>query len=128
EYDGAQRTMPGLGENFNPYPYQLDAVERMGNEPSVLLNHVVGAGKTGSMIMGAMELKRLGIANQPWLVVPSHLVDQIGREAKHWYPGANILVGSESESAPKKIDARQMVLAQSAQNDWDLVVVSDNAF
>lgn len=128
EYDGAQRTMPGLGENFNPYPYQLDAVERMVNEPSVLLNHVVGAGKTGSMIMGAMELKRLGIANQPWLVVPSHLVDQIGREAKQWYPGANILVGSESESAPKKKDARQMVLAQSAQNDWDLVVVSDNAF
>lgn len=128
EYDGSQRPMPGLGARFKPYHYQLNAVERMVNEPSTLLNHVVGAGKTGSMIMGAMELKRLGLAKQPWMVVPAHLVDQIGREAKQWYPTSKVLVGSEEGSANQVKEARQTVLAQSATSDWDLVIVSDNAF
>jgi N12 class adenine-specific DNA methylase len=31
----------------------------------VLLDHVVGAGKTGTMFMGAMEPCRLGLVRQP---------------------------------------------------------------
>lgn len=85
-YDGSARSFPGLGKTFSPYTYQRDAVERIVNEPTVLLNHVVGAGKTGTMLMGAMELKRLGLVRQPWIVVPNHIVDQVAREAKQWYP------------------------------------------
>ena len=87
----------------------------------------MGAGKTGSMLMGAMELKRLGIAKQPWLVVPQHIVEQVGIDAKRWYPGANVLIGSPSESQSHQKN-RNMLLAQAASNDWDLVIVSDNAF
>jgi N12 class adenine-specific DNA methylase len=32
--------------------------------------------------MGAMELKRLGLVKQPWIVVPNHLIEQVAREAK----------------------------------------------
>ncbi|MDN6678149.1 MAG: hypothetical protein L0L17_00425 [Yaniella sp.] len=127
-YDGSYRELPGLSETFSPFPYQRNAVERMVNEPGVLLNHVVGAGKTGSMLMGAMELKRLGIAKQPWLVVPQHIVEQVGIDAKRWYPGANVLIGSPSESQSHQKEDRNMLLAQAASNDWDLVIVSDNAF
>lgn len=124
KYDGSQRALDGLSSQFEPYPYQRDAVERMANEPAVLLNHVVGAGKTGTMIMGAMELKRLGKANQPWLVVPNHLVEQIAREAKQWYPAANILSGADA----RDVNGRQMLLAQTAASDWDLVVVPESTF
>ena len=72
---------------FEPHPYQRDAVARILHEPTVLLDHVVGAGKSGTMFMAAMELKRLGLVRQPWIVVPNHIIDQVGREAKQWYPG-----------------------------------------
>ena len=127
-YDGSYRELPGLSENFTPFPYQRNAVERMMNEPGVLLNHVVGAGKTGSMLMGAMELKRAGIAQQPWLVVPQHIVEQVGIDAKRWYPGANVLIGNPSETPSHQREDRNMLLAQAASGDWDLVIVSDNAF
>ncbi|MGO3084484.1 DEAD/DEAH box helicase family protein [Ancrocorticia populi] len=126
QYDGSAREIAGISSRFVPYPYQLNAVERMLNEPGVLLNHVVGAGKTGSMLMGAMELKRLGVAQQPWMVVPNHLLDQVGIEAKQWFPGANILV--ESREGSDRKGNRQTLLAQSAANDWDLVLVSMSSF
>lgn len=125
KYDGSRREMPGLGAKFSPYPYQLNAVERIVNEPAVLLNHVVGAGKTGTMIMGAMELKRLGKVNKPWLVVPNHLVEQIAREANQWYPAARVLSGASARGGKKN---RQLFLAQSASLDWDLVVVPESVF
>ena len=123
-YDGANRTFPGLGKTFSPYSYQRDAVERIVNEPTVLLNHVVGAGKTGTMLMGAMELKRLGLVNQPWIVVPNHIVDQVAREAAQWYPAANILSGAGRTTK----DDRQQLVAQSAAQDWDMVIVPLSAF
>ncbi|MDV8002868.1 DEAD/DEAH box helicase family protein [Rhodococcus sp. IEGM 1408] len=123
-YDGSGRTFPGLGKTFSPYPYQRDAVERLVNEPTVLLNHVVGAGKTGTMLMGAMELKRLGLVRQPWIVVPNHIVDQVAREAAQWYPAANVLSGAGRTTR----DDRQKLLAQSAAQDWDMVIVPLSAF
>lgn len=123
-YDGSRRSFPGLGKTFSPYPYQRDAVERIVNEPTVLLNHVVGAGKTGTMLMGAMELKRLGLVRQPWIVVPNHIVDQVAREAAQWYPAANVLSGAGRTTR----DDRQKLLAQSAAQDWDLVIVPLSAF
>lgn len=123
-YDGSHRSFPGLGTTYAPYPYQRNAVERIVNEPSVLLNHVVGAGKTGTMLMGAMELKRLGLVKQPWIVVPNHIVDQVAREAAQWYPAARILSGAGRTDA----NERQKLLAQSASQDWDMVIVPLSAF
>lgn len=124
-YDGTDRELVGLSEKFHPYPYQLNAVERIVHEEAVLLNHVVGAGKTGSMIMGAMELRRLGLATKPMLVVPNHLTEQIAREAKQWYPGASILSGAGARGGTEE---RQAFMAQVATHDWDLVVVPESVF
>lgn len=123
-YDGSHRSFPGLGTTYAPYAYQRNAVERIVNEPSVLLNHVVGAGKTGTMLMGAMELKRLGLVKQPWIVVPNHIVDQVSREAAQWYPAARILSGAGRTDAQE----RQKLLAHSASQDWDMVIVPMSAF
>jgi len=123
-YDGAHLNLPGLGDHFTPHAYQRDAVARIIAEPTVLMDHVVGAGKTGSMFMGAMELKRLGLAQQPWIVVPNHIIEQVGREAKQWYPAANVLVGAGAMNA----EGRRRFAAQTATGDWDMVIVPKSVF
>jgi N12 class adenine-specific DNA methylase len=93
-------------------------------EPTVLLDHVVGAGKTGTMIMGGMELRRLGLARQPWYVVPNHLVEQFAREFQQWYPQASLLVG-QSGMTPAE---RREFVATSATANWDGVIVPQSVF
>ncbi len=83
-----------------------------------------GAGKSGSMFMGAMELKRLGLASQPWIVVPNHIIEQVAREAKQWYPAANVLVGAGATNA----EGRRRFAAQTATGDWDMVIVPKSVF
>ncbi|NMD58313.1 helicase-related protein [Tsukamurella columbiensis] len=123
-YDGSFLQLDGVSEAFTPHPYQRDAVARIVAEPSALLDHVVGAGKTGSMFMGAMELRRRGLVRQPWIVVPTHLIEQMGREAKQWYPAAQILVGWKAMNE----DARKLFVAQSAASDWDFVIIPSSVF
>jgi N12 class adenine-specific DNA methylase len=123
-YDGTHLRLPGLSDHFTPHPYQRNAVARIINEPATLLDHVVGAGKTGTMLMAAMELRRLGLVRQPWIVVPNHIIEQVGREAKQWYPAANVLLGSAATTA----EGRRRFIAQSAASEWDIVVVPQSAF
>lgn len=121
---GARLSLPGLNESMTPYSYQRAAVARAVSEPTVLLDHVVGAGKTGTMIMSAMELKRTGIVAKPCMVVPNHLVDQIATEATQWYPDANVIAVPTGLAAP----ARQEWMAQVGAGDWDLVVMPQTTF
>jgi N12 class adenine-specific DNA methylase/SAM-dependent methyltransferase len=124
KHDGSALSLPGLSQRFEPHRHQRDAVARVIAEPTTLLDHVVGAGKSGTMFMGAMELKRLGLVKQPWIVVPNHIIEQVGREAKWWYPAANILVGQASTDAR----GRNKFVAQSATSDWDMVIVPESVF
>lgn len=123
-YDGSHLRLPGLSDHFTPHSYQRNAVARITNEPSTLLDHVVGAGKTGTMLMAAMELRRLGLVRQPWIVVPNHIIEQVGREAKQWYPAANVLLGSAATTK----EGRRRFIAQSAVSEWDMVIVPQSAF
>ena len=123
-YDGSKLRLPGLSDHFIPHFYQRNAVARILAEPATLLDHVVGAGKTGTMLMAAMELRRLGLVRQPWIVVPNHIVEQIGRESAQWYPAAKVLLGSAATTA----EGRRRFIAQSAASEWDLVIVPQSAF
>ena len=124
KWDGSYREMPGLGHHFKPYSYQLNAVERIVNEPATLLNHTVGAGKTGTFFMGAAELKRLGKIRQPWIVVPNHLAEQITSEAQEWYPNAKVLTAA----GVKTPEERRLFVAQTTAQDWDFVIVPQSVF
>ncbi len=123
-HDGTYLQLPGLSPAFKPHPYQRNAVARIAAEPTVLLDHVVGAGKTGSMFMAAAELKRRGLVRQPWIVVPTHLIEQMGREVKQWYPAARVLVGAKGMDAAD----RRLFAAQTATSDWDMVIVPSSVF
>ncbi|MCT2090108.1 DEAD/DEAH box helicase family protein [Micrococcus terreus] len=121
---GEALELPGLSASRTPYSYQRAAVSRVVNEPTVLLDHVVGAGKTGTMIMSAMELRRTGIAHKPAMVVPNHLVEQISREFVEWYPDANVL------AVPTGLDQgrRQQWMGLAAAGDWDAVIIPQTVF
>ena len=122
-YDGTHLHLPGLGEHFSPRRTQRDAVARVLAEDT-LLDHVVGAGKSGTMFMAAMEMRRRGLARQPWIVVPNHLVGQVAREAKQWYPAARVLAGPSATTAV----SRREFTALTAVADFDLVIVPESLF
>lgn len=63
-----------MSPNIQLRDYQKNAVARILFGGNTLLAHCVGAGKTNEMIAAAMEMKRMGIANKPMIVVPNHRV------------------------------------------------------
>jgi len=119
---GKHLALPGVA--ITPREHQRSAVARILASPTVLLDHVVGAGKTGVMVMAAMELKRQGIAEHPWVVVPNNLVAQVAREAVQWCPTANILAiptGSDTRE-------RDAAMVQAATGNHDIVIVGRSTF
>ncbi|MCK8671612.1 DEAD/DEAH box helicase family protein [Rhodococcus sp. HM1] len=123
-HDGRSKTFPGLNPKYTPYDYQAAAVQRFLHDETILLDHVVGAGKTLTITASCMEATRLGQIRQPWIVVPNHLLAQWAVEARDAYPNANILVAAELDGR----DDRQRFVGQSAVGDWDLVIVPQSVF
>ncbi|MDG4793115.1 SNF2-related protein [Micromonospora sp. WMMD1082] len=124
-YDGAKLTLPGLALTFKPHPHQYSAVARIVNEPSVGLWHEVGAGKTAEMVMGAMELRRLGLVRKPMIIVPNHMLEQFSREFLQLYPQARLLSAS---SADLTADRRRLFQARVTTGAWDAVIMTHRAF
>jgi len=88
DYTGAGEylSLPGMAASFTPGGHQRGAVARMIAEPAAGLFHEVGAGKTAEMIIGAMEMRRMGLIAKPVVVVPNHMLEQFGREWLQIYP------------------------------------------
>jgi N12 class adenine-specific DNA methylase len=124
-YDDAKPALPGLTQAITPRPHQLAAVARIVAEPTVLLAHEVGAGKTLEMVMGCMELRRLGLARKPAIVVPNHMVEQFSREFLQAYPRARVL-----SIAGRDLDKTQRTrtVARLATGDWDAVIMPRTVF
>src|ERR1035437_2004657 len=76
QFDGSRLRLPGYSKSLGLRAFQLNAVARISTGCNTLLSHVVGAGKTITMVCGSMELRRLGIAKQPFHVVPNHCLMQ----------------------------------------------------
>lgn len=123
--EGQRLTLPGLARTFAPRPHQRAAVARMLNEPAVGLFHEVGAGKTAEMVMGTMELRRLGMVAKPAVVVPNHMLEQFTREWLQLYPQARLLAATREDLAG---DRRRAFVARVATNDWDAVLLTRSAF
>jgi N12 class adenine-specific DNA methylase len=94
-------------------------------EPSAGLFHEVGAGKTAEMIMGVMEMRRMGLISKPVLVVPNHMLEQFGREWLQIYPRAKILAASSKDLTA---DKRRLFVARASASEWDGVLMTQGAF
>ncbi len=123
--EGERLTLPGLAKTFTPHPHQRAAVARMLNEPAVGLFHAVGAGKTATLVIGCMELRRLGMVSKPAVVVPNHMLEQFSREWLALYPQTRLLAAGSEELAGER---RRAFVARAATNDWDAIVLTRSAF
>ena len=124
-YTGEHLTFPGLASTFVPHGHQRAAVARILREGRSLLAHAVGAGKTATMVMAGMELRRLGLTNRPAFVVPNHMLEQFSRELLQLYPQARVLIATKDLTGR---DGRQNFVARCATGDWDAVVITHSAF
>jgi N12 class adenine-specific DNA methylase len=123
--EGDRLTLPGMALTFDPLPHQRAAAARMLSEPAVGLFHEVGAGKTAEMVIGTMELRRLGMVSKPAVVVPNHMLEQFSREWLQLYPQARVLAASSADLAG---DKRRVFVARAAVNDWDAIIMTRSAF
>ena len=96
-FNGEHLTLPGASADVQLHTHQKAGVWRILQTPNTLLGHVVGAGKTYTMVAAAMELKRLGLARKPMFAVPNHMLGQFSTELLMLYPGANILVAGKED-------------------------------
>lgn len=127
EHSGArERKFPGMSK-IQLRPHQNDAVTRGLAEPSMILDHVVGAGKTYSMIALAMELRRLGIKKKPVITVPSSVLGAWVRDIKKLYPHARVLA-ADTEELGSDAESKRRFAAKAAKSDWDIVLMSHEAF
>ena len=126
-YDGSHLTLAGKVDDtvIALRPTQKNAVWRITQNQNTLLDHVVGAGKTFTMVAAAMELRRMGLATKPMIIVPNHLVGQWGKEFAQLYPNANILVAGKKDFEKAN---RKRLVGRIANGDWDAVIVGHSSF
>lgn len=114
----------GASHKFKMRPYQGRAIVR-GTQQPLLLAHEVGTGKTFTLISTAMEMRRLGTARKPMIVVQNATVGQFVASAKELYPNAKILT---LEEADRSAEGRKNFYAKIRYNDWDMIVVPQSTF
>ncbi|WP_150113893.1 helicase-related protein, partial [Leptospirillum ferriphilum] len=124
-FDGSHMTFPGMNPRFSMRPHQKDAVFRTLLTGNALYAHVVGAGKTATMIAAAYEQKRLGQFEKPMIIVPNHMLRQFVLEAQRLYPSARILSVSKDDLTK---DRRKIFWGKVTMGNWDMVITTHGVF
>jgi len=123
DYDGSYLSFPGMNSTITLRPHQTSFVSRFIQEGNTLAAHVVGSGKTYSMVAAAMEAKRLGLVSKPMVTVPDHMVAQFISEAQKLYPNGRFLMARTED-----IGNLDKFASSVALGDWDLIVLSHTSF
>ena len=116
-FDGAN-----TGITLRPHQ-KLGAIK--GLISPVMLAHEVGTGKSFTLITTAMEMRRLGTAKKPMIVVQNATVAQMTADVKLLYPNAKVLSLSEQD---RDAEGRRAFYAKIKYNDWDIIIVPQSTF
>lgn len=119
-FDGDTVIFHGMNPEIELRDYQKNAVARIIQGGNVALAHEVGAGKTFTMIAGAMEAKHLGLCNKSLIAVPNHLVGQWAAAIYELYPTANVLASTKKDFEKNN---RRKFCSRIATGDYDIVVI-----
>ena len=125
EYDGSHINFVGMNPEIRLDAHQANAVARKLYGGNSLYGHVVGAGKTYTMIAAAMESKRLGLSNKALFVVPNNIVGQFSAEFLQLYPSANVLMVTARDFEKRN---RRKFCARIATGDYDGIVMAHSQF
>lgn len=120
EYDlPAFEHYPNSNTEITLRAHQMKAVQRSLGE-STLYAHQVGTGKTFTMITTAMEMRRLGIARKPMIVVQNATLEDFVKDFYKLYPGANVLAPGKDE---RSADNRRRLFNLIATGDFDAIII-----
>lgn len=120
EYDlPAFEHYPNSNSQITLRIHQMRAVQRSLGE-STLYAHQVGTGKTFTMITTAMEMRRLGIARKPMIVVQNATLEDFVKDFYKLYPGANVLAPGKDE---RSADNRKRLFNLIATGDFDAIII-----
>jgi N12 class adenine-specific DNA methylase len=125
KYRGEVLTLADANPDFIWRSHQKNAIWRTLQEDAVLYSHSVGAGKTAAMVASAMELRRLGLANKPMIVVLNSTISGIEAEFRRLYPFAKLKVSTQESLSP---DNRKRFCTEIAMGDWDCVIITHTQF
>ena len=125
-YDGSYLKFPEMNPAIELKPHQKNAVHRTITSPSsTLLHHVVGAGKTFTVIASIMKMRQLGLCKKAMVTCPNHLVQQWAGEWRKLYPNAHILVAAKEDLEK---DNRKKFVSKVALGDWDGIIIAQSSF
>ena len=110
---------PGSNNAITLRNHQVKAVQRC-LQGCTLLAHQVGTGKTFTMITTAMEMRRLGLAKKPMIVVQNATLQDFASDFMKLYPSAKILVPNETERSASQ---RKRLFNLIATGDFDAIIV-----
>ena len=129
----AKRVVPK--SKYKPIRYIKD-VQPVGKKPAqcIRVSHpshlyvtddCIVTHNTASMTAACMELKRVGLAKKPIIVVPNHLTEQWGAAFLALYPQANIFIAGKEHFTTGK---REKAMARIATSNYDAVIISHKSF
>jgi N12 class adenine-specific DNA methylase len=124
-HDGSHLVFPGLSDSVTMKPHQSSGVARFLQEMQGVIAHGVGSGKTYVQIVLSQEMKRLGLAKKPLIVVQKATIGQFATSIRKAYPSARIFVANEKTFAKT---FRKRMMARIATGEWDAVVITQPQF
>ena len=124
KYDGSHLTLPGMSPSLSLLSHQKNGVWRGLQDRVMLMDQVVGAGKTYEGVAMMMEMRRLGITKKPLIAVPNHLTLQWRSEFYKLYPGANVLAATPQDFEK---DNRERFFSKIVTGNWDAVIVGHSS-
>lgn len=125
EFKGDIINFDNINSEIELNSWQKNAVARTIFSGNSLYAHVVGAGKTYTMVATAMESKRMGLCNKSMVVVPNNIINQFANEWLDLYPSSNILVATEEDFKPVN---RKRFCSRVAMSDVDAVIIGHSQF
>lgn len=124
-YDGSFLLFPGMSDEVELRPHQLNVAARIIFNGTALMAHEVGAGKTAAMIAAGMYMRHYGMVNKPIYVVPNHIIDQWANEFLRFFPAARLLVTTEKDFERKN---RQKFVGKIAMGEYDGIIISHSQY
>jgi N12 class adenine-specific DNA methylase len=120
-YVGDWVKLPGQSGIIWLKPFRRAVLARLITQGRGMMAHGVGSGKTYNQIALAMELRRLGKARKPVIVVQNSTINQFAASFRKAYPQAKILVAT-----PRSYNAqtRARFTARMATGDWDAIILT----
>lgn len=115
---------PGASTHIFLLAHQKSGVAR-GVDNSTLFADCVGSGKTYTIITTAMELRRLGKAVKPMIVVQNKTRGQFVASFRDLYPDANILA---PEGLELTTTYRGDLYYKIRDQDWDAIILPASQF